>query len=354
MLKLNRYDNILSVIDYPIHLKPLILFFGVVLIASSVSRGASATTAEEWYSQAFEQSLNAQYTKAIQSYRQALRLKKDWANAHHGLAVMYFKLKDGVKAAHHLRLAEKLYSQDDKINLAIIQKNLKKTYAMFDLNSKEFEDLETLHPLVQQVTWTRIGNGFLFGEKGYLFTLLHNLGEEDEVRVRFVNQSVYQAKVVKRYIIYDLALLKLDLKSPPTGLVFGDSSVLQPQDSIQFIDAKNKVLRGKLEALRAIMNDKNIFELELHEKSVEGMPLLNDGNQAVGIVLSSSEIIKNFQAAGMAPQGEIALKSSYLQRVFSLYISSLESPKKRGSQSVKKEIKSGDLVSSLAVIEIQK
>lgn len=227
MLKLNRYDNILSVIDYPIHLKPLILFFVVVLIAWSISRGANATTAEEWYSQAFEQSLNAQYTKAIQSYKQALRLKKDWANAHHGLAVMYFKLKDGVKAAHHLRLAEKLYSQDDKINLAITQRNLEKTYAIFDLNSKEFEDLETLHPLVQKVTWTRIGNGFLFGEKGYLFTLLHNLGKADEVRVRFVNQSVYEAKVVKRYIIYDLALLKLDLKSPPPGLVFGDSSILE-------------------------------------------------------------------------------------------------------------------------------
>ena len=267
---------------------------------------------------------------------------------------MYFKLKDGVKAAHHLRLAEKFYSQDDKINLAITQRNLEKTYAMCDLNSNEFEDLETLHPLVQKVTWTRIGNGFLFGEKGYLFTLLHNLGKADEVRVRFVNQSVYEAKVVKRYIIYDLALLKLDLKSPPPGLVFGDSSTLQAQDSVQFVDAKNRVLTGKLEALRAIMNDKNIFELELHKKSVEGMPLLNDGNQAVGIVLSSSEIIKNFQAAGMAPQGEIALKSSYLQRVFSLYISSLEGPKKRGSQSVKKEMKSGDLISSLAVIEILK
>ena len=271
MLKLNRYGNILSVIDCPIHLKPLILFFVVVLIAWSISRGANATTAEEWYSQAFEQSLNAQYTKAIQSYRQALRLKKDWANAHHGLAVMYFKLKDGVKAAHHLRLAKKFYSQDDKINLAITQRNLEKTYAMFDLNSKEFEDLETLHPLVQKVTWTRIGNGFLFGEKGYLFTLLHNLGKADEVRVRFVNQSVYEAKVVKRYIIYDLALLKLDLKSPPPGLVFGDSSTLQAQDSVQFVDAKNRVLTGKLEALRAIMNDKNIFELELHKKSVEGM-----------------------------------------------------------------------------------
>ena len=92
MLKLTRYQNILSVIGCPVHLKPLILFFGVVLIAWSISRGANATTAEEWYSQAFEQSLNAQYTKAIQSYRQALRLKKDWANAHHGLAVMYLSL----------------------------------------------------------------------------------------------------------------------------------------------------------------------------------------------------------------------------------------------------------------------
>ena len=354
MLKLNRYGNTISVIGYPIHLKPLILFFGVVLIAWSISCGANATTAEEFYSQAFKQSLNAQYTKAIQSYKQALRLKKDWANAHHGLAVMYFKLKDGVKAAHHLRLAEKFYPREDKINLAITQRNLEKTYAMFDLNSKEFEDLETLHPLVQKVTWTHIGNGFLFGEKGYLFTLLHNLGKEDEVRVRFVNQSVYQAKVVKRYIIYDLALLKLDLKSPPPGLVFGDSSTLVAQDSVQFVNAKNKLLIGKLEALRAIMNDKNIFELELHKKSVEGMPLLNDKNQAIGIVLSSSEIIKNFQAAGMAPQGEIALKSSYLQRVFSLYINSLEGPKKRGSQSVKKEMKSGDPILSLAAIEIQK
>ena len=76
MLKLNRYGNTISVIGYPIHLKPLILFFGVVLIALSISRGASATTAEEFYAQAFEQSLNAQYTKAIQSYRQALRLKR--------------------------------------------------------------------------------------------------------------------------------------------------------------------------------------------------------------------------------------------------------------------------------------
>ena len=84
------------------------------------------------------------------------------------------------------------------------------------------------------------------------------------------------------------------------------------------------------------------------------MPLLNVKNQAVGIILSPSEITKNFQAAGMAPKGKIALKSSYLKRVFSLYISSLEGPRRRESRSIKKEIKSGDLISSLAEIEIRK
>ncbi|MZH05599.1 MAG: hypothetical protein F3743_09405 [Nitrospinae bacterium] len=331
----------------PVILGSLLLFFTTV-------SPAPAKTAEQWYEQAFEQSLDSQYMKAIQSYRQALRLKKDWAKAHHGLAVMYFKLKDGVKAAHHLRMAKKFYPKDDKINRAIVQRNLEKTYATFDLDSNEFEDLENLRPAGKKESWVRNGNGFLFGEKGYLFTLLHNLGEEDEVRVRFANQSVYKAKVVKRYIVYDLALLKLDVDSPPPGLAFGDASVFRVQDPIRFIDAKNKVLTGKMEALRAIMNDKNIFELTLSGKSVEGMPLLNAQNQAVGIILSPPEITKNFQAAGMAPKGEIALKSSYLKRVFSLYISSLEGPRKRGKRSEKKEKKSGDLISSLAEIEIQK
>ena len=336
-----------------IQLKTNLVILGALFLFFTTVLPVHAKTAEHWYEKAFEQSLNSQYSKAIQSYRQALRLKKDWAKAHHGLAIIYFKLKDGVKAAHHLRLAKKFYPEADKINRAIIQRNLEKTYTRFDLDSNEFEELENLRPADKKESWVRNGYGFLFGEKGYLFTLLHNLGEEDEVQVRFANELVHKAKVVKRYIIYDLALLKLDLDFPPLGLAFGDSSIFRVQDSIRFLDAKNTVLIGKMEALRAIMNDKNIFELTLSGKSVEGMPLLNAKNQVVGIILSPPTIIKNFQAAGMAPKGEIALKSSYLKRVFSLYIGSLEGPKKRGKQSVKKEISSGDLISSIAEIEIK-
>jgi len=327
----------------------LILVCLLIFYASS----AHAKTAEEWYDQAFEQAVNAQYAKAVRSYRQALRLKKNWARAHHGLAVIYFKLKDGVKAAHHLRLAEKFY--EDSVNLAIVRKNLEKTYSTFDLNPEEFEQLETLRPLEKKKTWVASGNGFLIGEKGYLFTLLHNLGENDEVQVRFASQPTLKAKVVKRYIVYDLALLKLETSSPQPGLMLGDSSSFQVKDTVRFLDAKDNILSGKLESLQAIMKDKNIFELQLNGKSVAGTPLLNADNQAVGIILSSPEIVKNFQAAGMAPEGEIALKSSYLKRVFSLYISLLEGPQRRKLNKPKtQEAKSGDLVSSLAIIEILK
>jgi hypothetical protein len=127
------------------------------------------------------------------------------------------------------------------------------------------------------------------------------------------------------------------------------------KDTVRFLDAKDNILSGKLESLQAIMKDKNIFELQLNGKSVAGTPLLNADNQAVGIILSSPEIVKNFQAAGMAPEGEIALKSSYLKRVFSLYISLLEGPQRRKLNKPKtQEAKSGDLVSSLAIIEILK
>lgn len=339
-------------------MKTIRLILACLLLIFTAVSSAHAKTAEEWYDQAFEQSLNAQYQKAVRSYRQALRLKKDWALAHHGLGIMYFNLKDGVKAAHHLRQAEKFYHLEDDINLSIIRRNLEKTYSTFNLHPEEFQELETLHPPEQEKTWVASGNGFLIGGKGYLFTLLHNLGEEDGVRVRFANQLVFKAKVVKRFIIYDLALLKLDVESPPPGLMFGDSSKLRVEDTIWFPDTKEQgdALTGKLTALRAIMNDKNMFELDLNGKEAEATPLMNAENQVVGIILSSPEIVKNFQAAGRAPKGEIALKSSYLNRVFSLYLNSLEGPQRRNARNdpVIRETKSGGLVSSLATVEIQK
>ena len=337
MAKQKKYKLILTNIGFPIQLKAFLCFFFLLLVTFCMVSGAHARTAEEWYAMGFEQSLEGDRQKAVRSYQQALRLKKNWPKVHHNLALLFYHLKDGVKAVHHLRLAEKLYLKDSspesKRNLQIVQKNLEKTYAKFDLNSEEFEDLSTMHPVTHSPTWAVKGYGFAM--RGYVFTLANSLGDAEQVRVRFGNQPPMSAKIVQRYIIYDLALLKLETEKP--GLLLADSSVHQVGDFLESPDIdgggsdSSPLMKGKVAGLKAIMNDKNIFELDFPSPPVPGSPLLNEEGQVVGIILSTSQIVKNFQAAGMPPDGSIALKSSYLSRIFSLYINSLEGPRKKRS-----------------------
>ena len=311
------------------------LFFFKILFIFPIVSEVQARTAEEWYGIGFEQSLEGSKEQAIRSYQQALRLKKNWPQAHHNLALLFYQIKDGVQAAYHLRLAEKLYLKDSdlesKRNLKIVQKNLQKTYAEFDINPEEFEELDTLRPVSQSPTWSVKGYGFAMG--GYVFTLAHSLGDQEQMRVRFEDQSPISARIVKRYIVYDLALLKLE--TAKSGFQFADSSIYQVGDSLETSDFKGgdadhfSWRKGVITGLKAIMNDKNMFELQFSSPPTPGSPLLNEGGQVVGMILSTTQIVNNFQAAGLPPEGSIALKSSYLSRVFSLYKNSLEGPKRK-------------------------
>jgi S1-C subfamily serine protease len=311
-----------------------IISFFLMLLVFSMSSEVQARTAEEWYASGFELSVEGDRGKAVQSYQQALRLRKNWPEAHHNLALLFYQLKDGVKAVHHLRLAEKFYRQNPSAesnrNLQIVQKNLHKTYAEFDLNPEGFEELDTLHPVSKSSTWAVKGYGFVL--EGYVFTLAGSLADADQVQVRLGNQPPVSAKIVKRYIVYDLALLKLEKKQP--GFLFGDSSVHQLGEFLESPGSDpSSWMKGRITGLNAIMNDRNIFELKFSSPPVPGSPLLNEAGQVAGIILSTAQIVKNFQAAGLPPEGSIALKSSYLSRIFSLYKDSLEGPKRKSSGS---------------------
>jgi hypothetical protein len=196
-----------------------------------------------------------------------------------------------------------------------------------------------MHPVTHSPVWVVKGYGFAM--RGHLFTLANSLGDAEQVRVRFGDQPPMSAKIVRRYIIYDLALLKLETKKP--GLLLADSSAHQVGEFLESpnIDSGGSdnfpLMKGKVVGLKAIMNDKNIFELDFPSPPVPGSPLLNEKGQVVGIILSTAQIVKNFQAAGFPPDGSIALKSSYLSRIFSLYLKSLEGPKKKKSRPDRKE-----------------
>ncbi len=301
-----------------------LVWIGLVFVSAVPAQGAKS--AQDWYAKGFEQSLNGQTDRAVQSYRRALKLKPGWAEAHHQLAVLYYRLKDGVRAVHHLRQAERFYLKDggdqSQKNLAIVRKNLKKAYADFNLSEGDFAEMDALHPPPAGERWQRAGAGFLFGGQGYLLTLNHFVQGAKGLRVRFADGGTAGVKLVKSYLVYDLALLRLDPppQSPANALEFaGALQVGQPVFAVEYDFEKNAargVKRGRLLALKAIKKDKNLLESDLpFQKTQLGAPLFDAAGRVAGIQISKTQAMKAFKTHGKMPDGELALNANYIRRV---------------------------------------
>lgn len=276
-----------------------------------------AKTAEEWYADAFEKSVNGKDDQALRSYQNALKLKPGWAEAHHAVAIVYSRLKSGPQAIHHLRRAEKIYEKisdvQSKRNLIIVRNNLKKAYARFDLNPEEFEEVESLHPVTGKGDWKPYGVGFLIGDNGYLLALYNDKAGTKELRVKYPNNTTASAKFVRRLVIYDLAIMKLEdgAKIPKRTLKLADTSKLRIGEKVFSADYAKlgkgkgapKTLQGKITALDAIQKDTNILQMKLpHDPKHNGGPLFNSAGEVVGIVLSESHTTKLFESDGRPPR----------------------------------------------------
>ncbi|MBI5427571.1 MAG: trypsin-like peptidase domain-containing protein [Nitrospinae bacterium] len=292
----------------------------LALVMPGISRAQSAG---EWYQQAFEFSLKGDADKAIEAYRRAIELQPDWAEAHHGLATLYFEAKSGVQAIAHLRKAEALYGRraDDKAkkNLAIARKNLDKAYRLLNLGP---EDFDALTPSPPEIQWQATGTGFLIGPAGYLLTSLHAVKDADRIRVRFPRDKVVSAEIVRSFVVYDAALLKLKDASavPPRVLSFGDSSRLRPGDPVYAVDPARSgtpPYRGSLQTVNAVEDNDSIFAIVLPwERDPGGAPVFNESGEVVGMAFSKAFMEKNFSALEAEKAGtDFALKASYLAGV---------------------------------------
>ena len=169
--------------------------------------------------------------------------------------------------------------------------------------------------------------GFFIGDQGYLLTLHHVVEGHDDLRVRFGDNETVPAQKVRRFIIYDLVVLKVEDtgKVPKKALRMGDSSGMGVGDKVFAADYGNLMqekmnglptLKGEITALKAIQNDKNFFQMKLLlNPEHSGGPLLNSAGEIAGIILSKKKTMEMFKSDGRAPEGQVALKSSYLKRI---------------------------------------
>lgn len=77
---------------------------------------------------------------------------------------------------------------------------------------------------------TSLGSGFVIDPSGYVVTNNHVVGEADEIKVIFPDNTHYAATIIGRDAKTDLALLKISSDKPFPAVNFGDSDALKVGD----------------------------------------------------------------------------------------------------------------------------
>ncbi len=305
-------------------MKPLriAVLWGIGLVLLPALAGAQS--AEDWYRQGFEHSLQENSGAAIQDYRNALDRRPGWAEAHHALGTLLFRSGQGPQAIAQFRMAERSYARRKDAqavtNLGIIRRNLKQAYRELGLDAKDFEQIESIPGLPAAPKWRIAGTGFLAGAQGIVLTAYHAVKEAQKIRIRLADGSTHPARVIKPFIVYDVAVLEMQ----PSGglsskrLSLGNSSLVKKGDPVYALnDLKSTDSRkGNLLAVNALESNKIIFHVGIPAGPRDsGGPLFNNKGEVVGMLLTRKDIQNLFRRMKPVPETtSFAIKSDYLQQ----------------------------------------
>ncbi|NIR55352.1 MAG: tetratricopeptide repeat protein [Nitrospinaceae bacterium] len=312
-----------------------------------------AQSAEDWYRQGFAHSLEGQTRQAIRAYREALDLNPEWAEAHHALGALLFRSGQGPEAVAEFRLAERYYRArtDDQAqtNLTIVRQNLQQAYDELGLEASDFEQIEKVPGKAPGPQWQATGTGFLAGGPGTVLTTYHAVKDAGKIRVRWADGTLRAARLVREFIIYDIAVLEMQPSGPHslTPLLLGDSSVMKEGEPVHALkDPPAPGLQtGKLLAVNALESNQIIFHIGVSTAPGEsGGPLFNRKGEVVGMRFARKHIQNRFRRMKPVPKNtSFAIKSSYLKQTLEKVsrVGKIKQPLASGSSNIKETLSRG-------------
>ena len=318
----------------------------VIFLTTNISEG---NTSDSLYKKGFQLSIEGKKQNAIEAYLEALKINPNVAEIHHALGVLYFETNFGANAIDHFKKAELLYNErNDKnsiLNLTIVKNNLKKAYERLELNPDDFK-FDVL--LSAKDKWTPSGVGFLVGKDGHLFTSSSSIENAKNIRIRFPNGQIEPVKLIRNFIVYKIAILKLvnpirDLNHYLTFEGKPNFKEGRPVYAIDFSKLNSEVLslsKGVILKEHALENSDKIVQISFEiNKGGDGGPLLNANGRVIGLILSRRFAQKSFSYLKDSPENaSFAIKSSYLKNI----LSGLIGPKRKtNDQSKELNLKHG-------------
>ncbi len=178
--------------------------------------------------------------------------------------------------------------------------------------------------LVQLVTPTGSGSGFVVSEDGLIVTNAHVVGREDRVQVRFVNGRSYTGEVLGRNELLDLAVVQVHSRLPFEVMTLGDAGSIRPGDEVvalgfplgDELGRDYTVTTGVVSSRRTYGSVERIQTDAAINPGNSGGPLVNSEGRVIGVntetyakyegisfAISVSEVRKNLDS--LVEGGEI-------------------------------------------------
>ena len=172
------------------------------------------------------------------------------------------------------------------------------------------------------------GTGFLFGSQDYIITNYHVVKGTSQIKVKFLNEEIFDAQVIAKDIKNDVAILKLN-KTPSfqtREMKFGDSSMVRMGDkvftigypSIQILGTKPKYSEGVISAVTGIQDNPTMFQTTVPIlPGSSGSPLFNENGEVIGLTTGSLSSLASELLDSVPHNINYAVKSSFVKNTIS-------------------------------------
>ncbi|MFZ3055113.1 MAG: trypsin-like peptidase domain-containing protein [Minisyncoccales bacterium] len=230
--------------------------------------------------------------------------------------IFYLKLKQevvdaGVPIVHSEKVIEKEYvpqtSQEQKVidvvkdnSASVVSVVISKEVAVYETEYLPFGSF--LIPQQKQTGTEKqqigSGTGFIVSEDGLVITNKHVVSDEDaEYTVVDVNGKEYEAKVLAKDPVQDIAIIKIESSEKLKPLVLGDSNDIQTGQSVIAIgnalgEFQNTVSVGVISGLgRTLVATGSTIGSETLEDTIQTDAAINKGNSGGPLLNLKGEVI---------------------------------------------------------------
>jgi S1-C subfamily serine protease len=202
----------------------------------------------------------------------------------------------------------------DESNPSVVNISIYKDVTQYEVRQQQlpspFDRYFQIEPQIREKSTENIkvggGSGFIVDSDGIIVTNKHVVSQDNvEYKIQLSNGNTYQAKVIARDPIFDLAMMKIDAKEKLAAIELGDSNNLKIGETVIAIgnalsEFENTVTRGIVSGIgRKIRAGGGNGEVKVIDKAIQtdaainpgnsGGPLLNLEGKVIGINTAVSE-----------------------------------------------------------------